>query len=146
MTTEFDLRTCDKGTTQDGQNRGEQRVSSARLPPLTHFLGDEQHRLRPVSAAGSQGYVSQRPISSRLVGASHVGGLGGRVNEQRRHERARVHDSIMALDSPSYSRKGSWGNDKILKVFDVKFKTPGPGSYNCRYGVYSFKSSRPPSR
>jgi len=51
-----------------------------------------------------------------------------------------VHDTMMGLDSPSYSRKGSFGNDKMLKVFDFKFKTPGPGSYNCRYGILSFPS------
>ena len=50
----------------------------------------------------------------------------------------RPHDSLTGLDSPSYSRKGSFGTDKTLKVFDFKYASPGPGAYEIRYSTYNF--------
>jgi hypothetical protein len=75
-----------------------------------------------------------RPVSTGSIGHRPSVSAGWRP----RHPG--VHDSVMGLDSPSYSRKGSFGFDKMLKVFDFKFKTPGPGSYNCRYNMYSFRA------
>ncbi len=74
--------------------------------------------------------ISARPWStSRLVTARRppVRGYLGRP-----------HDSTTGLDSPSYSRKGSFGTDKMLKVFDFKYLSPGPGAYEVRYSSYNF--------
>ena len=110
MSIEYDLRASTK----------DELVSSPPPPPL-------------ITIPSSRRRMIQRPHSSN--GSSW--GISGHGWQNRY---PKVHDSIMGLDSPSYSRKGSFGNDKMLKVFDFKFKTPGPGSYNCRYGMYSFRS------
>ena len=73
--------------------------------------------------------VSSRPWTARMISArrSTVRGYLGRP-----------HDSLTGLDSPSYSRKGSFGTDKMLKVFDFKYLSPGPGAYDIRYSSYNF--------
>lgn len=72
---------------------------------------------------------TSRPSTARMISArrSSVRGYMGRP-----------HDSLTGLDSPSYSRKGSFGTEKMLKVFDFKYLSPGPGAYNIRYNTYNF--------